>query len=152
MPSMPPAPARGASARESTRSRQGCCCKPCADVTVPAEQRRDAQWRFARHNNEWWYYRLRVGGCTIATAIGMSLPEDRFEPLPATGQPTEHSVGYRGIDGVCRPAGRKLVTMVRTTLEPSKSARIVGTAIFARMAGRCISITRTPSCSLVLTT
>ena len=65
---------------------------------TPAEQRRDAQWRFARHNNEWWYYSPENRWMYHRNGDWNEFAEDRFEPLPATGQPTEHSVGYRGVD------------------------------------------------------
>ena len=65
---------------------------------APAEQRRDAQWRFARHNNEWWYYSPESRWMYHRNGDWNEFAEDRFEPLPATGQPTEHSVGYRGVD------------------------------------------------------
>lgn len=65
---------------------------------TPAEQRRDAQWRFARHNNEWWYYTPESRWMYHRNGDWNEFAEDRFEPLPATGQPTEHSVGYRGVE------------------------------------------------------
>ena len=65
---------------------------------TPAEQRRDAQWRFARHNNEWWYYSPENRWMYHRNGEWNEFADDRFEPLPATGQPMEHSVGYRGAD------------------------------------------------------
>lgn len=61
-----------------------------------AEQRRDARWRFARHNNEWWYYGPENRWMYHRNGQWNQFAEDQFQP-PA--QPEHrHAMGYRGVD------------------------------------------------------
>ena len=66
-----------------------------ADATLtPAEQRRDARWRFARHNNEWWYYGPENRWMYHRNGQWNEFAEDQFQPLPQQEQ--RHAMGYRG--------------------------------------------------------
>ena len=68
-----------------------------ADANLSAaEQRRDARWRFARHNGEWWYYSPEGQWMYHRNGDWNEFAEDRFEPLPQQGQ--RYAMGYRGID------------------------------------------------------
>jgi hypothetical protein len=71
------------------------------DATLtPAEQRRDARWRFARHNNEWWYYSPENNWMYHRNGQWNEFAEDRFQPLPQQGE--RYSMGYRGVDADAR--------------------------------------------------
>ena len=61
-----------------------------------AEQRRDARWRFARHNGEWWYYSPENRWMYHRNGDWNEFAEDRFQPLPQQGQ--RYAMGYRGVD------------------------------------------------------
>lgn len=61
-----------------------------------AEQRRDARWRFAHHNNEWWYYSPDNRWMYHRNGQWNEFAEDRFQPLPQQEQ--RYSMGYRGVD------------------------------------------------------
>jgi hypothetical protein len=65
---------------------------------TPAERRHDARWRFARHQGEWWYYSPNNQWMYHRNGDWNEFAADRFQPLPAGGQPMEHRVGYRGAD------------------------------------------------------
>lgn len=68
-----------------------------ADANLtPAEQRRDARWRFAHHNNEWWYYSPDSRWMYHRNGQWNEFAEDRFQPLPQQEQ--HYSMGYRGVD------------------------------------------------------
>jgi hypothetical protein len=68
-----------------------------ADANLtPAEQRRDARWRFARHNGEWWYYSPENHWMYHRNGDWNEFAEDRFQPLPQQGQ--RYAMGYRGVD------------------------------------------------------
>lgn len=69
---------------------------------IPAQARidaqgpidRNAQWRFARHNDEWWYYTPRNEWMYHRHNQWNDFTADKFQPL---AQP--YSVGYRGVEG-----------------------------------------------------
>lgn len=68
-----------------------------ADANLSAaEQRRDARWRFARHNGEWWYYSPENRWMYHRNGDWNEFAEDRFQPLPQQGQ--RYAMGYRGVD------------------------------------------------------
>ena len=68
-----------------------------ADANLSAaEQRRDARWRFARHNNEWWYYGPENRWMYHRNGQWNEFAEDQFQPLAPQGQ--RHAMGYRGVD------------------------------------------------------
>ena len=68
-----------------------------ADATLaPVEQRRDARWRFARHNNEWWYYGPENRWMYHRNDQWNEFAEDQFQPLPQREQ--RHAMAYRGVD------------------------------------------------------
>ncbi len=66
---------------------------------IPAEARlnadgpvdRNARWRFARHNGEWWYYTPQNAWMYHRNNDWNTFSEDKFQPM---SQP--HTVGYRG--------------------------------------------------------
>jgi hypothetical protein len=61
-----------------------------------ADQRRDARWRFARHNNEWWYYSPENNWMYHRDGQWNQFSEADFHPSAQQGQ--QHSMGYRGVD------------------------------------------------------
>lgn len=85
-----------------------------ADANLtPAEQRRDARWRFARHNNEWWYYSPEDRWMYHRNGQWNEFAENSFEPLP---QEQRYSMGYRGVDSSTQQAndGQPVAQRVRT--------------------------------------
>lgn len=68
-----------------------------ADANLSAaEQRRDARWRFARHNNEWWYYGPENRWMYHRNGQWNEFAEDQFQPLAQQEQ--RHAMGYRGVN------------------------------------------------------
>jgi hypothetical protein len=64
-----------------------------------AEQARDARWRFAQHNGEWWYYSPENRWMYHRDGQWNEFAEDTFVPPAGAGQfGGEYSMGYRGVD------------------------------------------------------
>ena len=57
---------------------------------------RDARWRFAQHNGEWWYYSPENAWMYHRDGQWNTFAQDSFQPNPAAGQ---YSAGYRGMAG-----------------------------------------------------
>jgi hypothetical protein len=71
------------------------------------DQGREARWRFARHNGEWWYYSPQNEWMYHRDGNWDRFSQDSFQPLNqgqqfAQGQPIDqgqqYSSGYRGVD------------------------------------------------------
>jgi hypothetical protein len=62
-----------------------------------ADQARDARWRFAQHNGEWWYYSPENSWMYHRDGQWNQFAQDSFQANPAfDGQ---YASGYRGVDG-----------------------------------------------------
>jgi hypothetical protein len=105
-----------------------------AGANLVADQDRDARWRFARHNNEWWYYTPRGQWMYHRDGDWNRFSEDSFQPLNSDQnlQPMadnqqfaqneqfsgQHSAGYRGDetlnDQAMRDHGQQHAQQVRT--------------------------------------
>jgi hypothetical protein len=71
------------------------------------DQGRDARWRFARHNNEWWYYNPQNEWMYHRGGEWQQFSDDSFQPVnegqqlaqaDQFNQGQQHITGYRGAD------------------------------------------------------
>jgi hypothetical protein len=71
-----------------------------AGATLRAgEELRDARWRFAQHNGEWWYYSPENNWMYHRDGQWNEFAEDSFVPNAGAGQfGGEYASGYRGVD------------------------------------------------------
>jgi hypothetical protein len=69
-----------------------------AGVTLSAQdQSRDARWRFAQHNGEWWYYTPENTWMYQREGQWNQFAENSFQPNPQFSG--EFATGYRGVEG-----------------------------------------------------
>jgi len=74
-----------------------------ADANLSAaDQDREARWRFARHNGEWWYYTPENTWMYHRDGQWQAFSEDAFQPLNQNQQfvqgQQQYAMGYRGLD------------------------------------------------------
>jgi hypothetical protein len=64
----------------------------------PGDDARDARWRFARHNNEWWYYSPENRWMYHRDGDWNAFSEDSFTAMNDSGRQFEgeYSAGFRG--------------------------------------------------------
>jgi hypothetical protein len=62
-----------------------------------ADRARDARWRFAQHNGEWWYYSPENSWMYHRDGQWNAFAQDSFQANPAFGG--QYASGYRGVEG-----------------------------------------------------